>query len=291
MALMAKPLHPLFAAELSGIDIRLPLDLAQKAEIEAAFRRYGVAVFHHDRPLTDEEHLAFAGSFGPLQRQTIVATLGSKLRLKYPQLIDVGNIGPDGKVMREDDRRRAFNRGNLLWHSDASFDANRAVFSMLAAHTVPPEGADTEFADMRAAYEALTEARKAEIDGLIAEHSVWHSRALGGMPSTPEEQKTRPPARHKLVHVHPGSGRKALYLASHISHIVGWPAEKGRALLDELTAFATQPRFVYRHKWRLGDLVIWDNLCTMHRGTPFDDTRVPRDVRRATTLEREMATA
>jgi alpha-ketoglutarate-dependent 2,4-dichlorophenoxyacetate dioxygenase len=246
-------------------------------------------VFRLGRPLTDEEHIAFAGSFGPLQRQTIVATLGSKLRLKYPQLIDVGNLAVDGSILPEDDRRRAFNRGNLLWHSDASFDANRAVFSMLSAHAVPPEGADTEYADMRAAYEALPDRRKAEIEDLVAEHSIWYSRALGGMSATADEQKTRPPAQHKLVHVHPGSGRKALYLASHASHIVGWPIEKGRALLDELTAFATRPQFVYRHAWRPGDLVVWDNQCTMHRGTPFDDTRYPRDMRRATTLEMETA--
>ena len=284
MALTAKALHPLFAAELSGIDIRQPLDGAQKPEIEAAFRRHGVCVFRNDPPLTDEEHLAFAGSFGPLQRQTIVATLGSKLRLKYPNLIDVGNLAVDGSILPEDDRRRAFNRGNLLWHTDASFDINRAVFSMLSAH-IPAEGADTEYADMRAAYEALPDTTKSRIDGLIAEHSVWHSRALAGMSSTPQEQKTRPPARHMLVHVHPGSGRKALYLASHVSHIVGWPVEQGRALLKELIEFATQPQFVYRHTWRRGDLVVWDNLCTMHRGIPFDDTQRPRDMRRATTLE------
>ncbi len=284
MALTATPLHPLFAAELSGIDIRKPLDRAAVAEIEAAFRRYGVSVFRNDPPLSDEEHIAFAGSFGPLQRQTIVATLGAKLRLKYPSLIDVGNLAPDGSILPEDDRRRAFNRGNLLWHSDASFDVNRAVFSMLSAR-IPADGADTEYVDTRVAYEALPAEMKSRIEGLVAEHSIWYSRALAGMDSTPEEQATRPPARHKLVHVHPGSGRKALYIASHASHIVGWSVEKGRALLQELTEFATQPKFIYRHKWRLGDLVIWDNLCTMHRGTPFDDTRRPRDMRRATTLE------
>lgn len=284
MALSATALHPLFAAELSGIDIRQPLDRAAVAEIEAAFRRHGVSVFRNDPPLSDEEHLAFAGSFGPLQRQTIVATLGAKLRLKYPNLIDVGNLAVDGSILPEDDRRRAFNRGNLLWHTDASFDINRAVFSMLSAQ-IPAAGADTEYADMRAAYEALPAKTKSQIDGLIAEHSIWHSRALAGMASTPEEQETRPPARHMLVHVHPGSGRKALYLASHISHIVGWPVEQGRALLKELTEFATQPQFVYRHTWRRGDLVVWDNLCTMHRGIPFDDTVRPRDMRRATTLE------
>ena len=284
MTLTATALHPLFAAELSGIDIRKPLDRAAAAAIEAAFRRYGVSVFRNDPPLTDEEHLAFAGSFGPLQRQTIVATLGSKLRLKYPNLIDVGNLAVDGSILPEDDRRRAFNRGNLLWHTDASFDINRAVFSMLSAQ-LPAEGADTEYADMRGAYDALPDKMKARIDGLIAEHSIWHSRALAGMASTPAEQKTRPPARHILVHGHPGSGRKALYLASHVSHIVGWPMEQGRALLKELTEFATQPQFVYRHTWRRGDLVVWDNLCTMHRGIPFDDTQRPRDMRRATTLE------
>jgi alpha-ketoglutarate-dependent 2,4-dichlorophenoxyacetate dioxygenase len=214
----------------------------------------------------------------------------SKSRLDYPELIDVGNIDVDGSILPEDDRRRAYNRGNLLWHTDVSFDPVRATLSLLAAHVVPPGGADTEFADMRAAYDALPPAMKPRIEDLVVEHSVWHSRALAGFSEVSDEEKaTRPPSQHRLVHVHPGSGRKALYLASHASHIVGWPVNAGRALLSDLMHFATQPEFVYRHRWQIGDLVIWDNLATMHRGTPFDDTRHVRDMRRTTVLEAESA--
>jgi alpha-ketoglutarate-dependent 2,4-dichlorophenoxyacetate dioxygenase len=285
--LTAKPLHPLFAAELSGVDLHRPLAAAEVAEIEAAMLRHAVVVFRNAPPLTDEQHIAFTRRFGPLQKQKMLNMLGkTRSRLSSPELIDVGNLDVDGRILPDDDRRRAFSRGNLLWHVDVSFDANRATWSMLSAHEVPPSGADTQYADMRAAYDALPDARKAEIEDLVAEHSIWYSRALMGLTDVSEEEKaTRPPARHRLVHVRPGSARKSLYIASHASHIVGWPREKGRALLDELTAFATQPRFVYRHVWRPGDLVIWDNLATMHRGTPFDDTRHPRDMRRTTVLE------
>jgi alpha-ketoglutarate-dependent 2,4-dichlorophenoxyacetate dioxygenase len=287
MPVTAKPLHPLFAAELSGVDARQPLSDREVAEIETAMLRYAVVVFRNSPPLSDEQHLAFTRRFGPLQKQKMLNMLGkTRTRLSSAELIDVGNLDVDGRILPDDDRRRAFSRGNLLWHVDVSFDANRATWSLLAAHVVPPGGAPTEYADMRAAYDALPAAKKAEIEDLVAEHSIWYSRALMGLTDVSEEEKaTRPPARHRLVHTRPGSGRKSLYLASHASHIVGWPREKGRALLDGLTEFATQPQFVYRHVWRPGDLVIWDNLATMHRGTPFDDTRHPRDMRRTTILE------
>jgi alpha-ketoglutarate-dependent 2,4-dichlorophenoxyacetate dioxygenase len=287
MPLTAKPLHPLFGAELSGIDPRRPLDSATVAEVTDAFIRHGVVVFRNAAPLSGEEHIAFTRNFGPLQRQQMLNMLGgTRSRLAHPELIDVGNLDVDGRILPDDDRRRAFSRGNLLWHVDVSFDRVRATFSMLSAHVVPPGGADTEYADMRTAYDALPAARKSEIEDLVAEHSIWHSRALMGLTDVSEaERATRPPARHRLVHTRPGSRRKSLYIASHASHIVGWPRDKGRALLDELTAFATRPEFVYRHGWRPGDLVVWDNLAVMHRGTPFDDTRHPRDMRRTTVLE------
>jgi alpha-ketoglutarate-dependent 2,4-dichlorophenoxyacetate dioxygenase len=286
-----RPLHPLFAAELSGIDLTRPIDDALIAEFRSAMDRYAVAVIRHERPLRDEEHVEFTRRLGPLQRMKMLTMVGkSKSRLAYPELIDVGNIDVEGSILAEDDRRRAYNRGNLLWHTDVSFDPVRATLSLLAAHVVPPGGADTEFADMRAAYDALPPAMKPRIEDLVVEHSVWHSRALAGFSEVSEEEKaTRPPSRHRLVHVHPGSGRKALYLASHASHIVGWPVNAGRALLDDLMKFATQPQFVYRHHWQIGDLVIWDNLATMHRGTPFDDTKHVRDMRRTTVLEADSA--
>jgi alpha-ketoglutarate-dependent 2,4-dichlorophenoxyacetate dioxygenase len=290
----AKPFGPHFAdhdfvGEVSAIDMRHPGTADMQAVVEA-INRYGVLVFRNDAPLTNEEHIAFGARLGPLQKLRMLTMIGkSKPRLDHETLIDVGNMDETGSLLAENDRRRAYHMGNLLWHTDASFDDNRAVYSMLSAHVIPPVGADTEFADMRAAYQALPEARKTEIEGLVSEHSIWYSRALGGLTDvTDQEKATRPASHHKLVHVHPVSGQKSLYLASHASHIVGWPFEKGRALLDELTDYATQERFVYRHKWRVGDVVMWDNLATKHRGTPFEDTKYKRDMRRVTVLEREM---
>ena len=220
-------------------------------------------------------------------RQKMQQTVsGRGIRLSTDELVDVGNLDENGDIHAAADPRRAFHKGNLLWHSDVTFDRIRATYSILAAHQVPPDRADTEFADMRAAYDALDEGMKRRIAALSAEHSIWYSRILGGMAEVSDEVKaTRPPAQHPLVRVNPRNGRKSLCLASHASHIVGWPVEKGRALLDELTAHATQPAFVFRYQWDVGDVVMWDNQQTMHRGTPFDDTRYPRDMRRATVLE------
>ena len=280
--LPVSPLHPLFAAELAGMRLA---DIPVEA-FHAAMDRYAVLAIRNERPPSNEEHLAFSRRLGPLQQMKMLTMLAkSKSRLPYLELVDVGNLDENGAILPDDDRRRLYNKGNLLWHTDVSFDANRATYSLLAAHRVPPGGAPTEFADTRAAYDALSSEMKERISDLVVEHSVWHSRALAGFSEvTPEERATRPPSRHRLVHVR--AGRKALYLASHASHIVGLPLEEGRALLAELTAHATQPQFVYRHAWRPGDPVAWDNLATLHRGTPFDDTRHPRDMRRTTVLER-----
>jgi alpha-ketoglutarate-dependent 2,4-dichlorophenoxyacetate dioxygenase len=291
MSLQTKPLHPVFAAELGGIDLRRPVSDAQVAGFRAAMDQYAVGVIRHDSPFTDAQQVEFTRRIGPLQRMKMLTMVGnSQSRFSHPELIDVGNIDADGGLLPDDDRRRAYARGNLLWHTDVSFDANRATLSLLAAHVIPPEGADTEFADMRAAWDALPEKMKKQVGDLEVEHSIWYSRALAGMSDVSDAEKaTRPASRHRLVHVHPGSGRKALYLAAHASHVVGWPLDEGRALLRELSEFATQRRFVYRHLWKLYDLLIWDNLATMHRATPFDDTRYPRDMRRTTVLEREDA--
>jgi alpha-ketoglutarate-dependent 2,4-dichlorophenoxyacetate dioxygenase len=289
MSVATKPLHPHLGAEVVGVDLRQGLTRDQVAGVVAAINTHAVLIFRHDGEISDENHLAFARAMGPLQKIQLVTMLGkSKTRLSSNELIDVSNLDEEGRILAEGDRRRNFQDGNRLWHTDVSFDANRAVYSMLAAHKLPPDGGpDTEFADMRAAYDALPDAMKSRIEGLVAEHDIWYSRALGGLTEvSPQERATRPPARHKLVHVHPRSGRKALYLASHIAGIVGVPQAEARSLLQELTSFATQPRFVYAHKWREGDLVMWDNLATMHRANPFEDFRYARDMRRATTLER-----
>ena len=261
----------------------------------AEFRRlmdlHAVCVIRNDKPVSDEEHVEFSRRLGPLLPMKMLTMLGkSKSRFALPEVIDIGNIDAEGRLLPEDDRRRAYNRGNLLWHTDASYDQVRGVYSLLSCHSIPPGGADTEFADMRAAYEALSEETKQRIEKMVVEHSIWHSRALGGMADVSDEEKaTRPPAHHRLVHRHPGSGRKVLYLASHASHVVGMPLEEGRALLRELIEFSTRPQFVYRHRWRTGDLLVWDNLQTMHRGTPFDDTKYPRDMRRTTVIEEARA--
>ena len=280
-------LHPTFAAETAGVDLSVPPDAALRDEFVAAMDCYAVCILRNSSAVNDADHLAFGRAFGPLMRQKMQQTVsGRGIRLSTDELVDVGNLDENGCIHGADDPRRAFHKGNLLWHSDVTFDPVRATYSILAAHQVPPDRADTEFADMRAAYDALDEGTKHRIEGLSAEHSIWYSRILGGMEEVSDDVKaTRPPAQHALVQVNLRTGRKSLCLASHASHIVGWPVDEGRALLDELTAHATQPEFVFRHQWRLGDIVMWDNQQTMHRGTRFDDTRYPRDMRRVTVLE------
>jgi alpha-ketoglutarate-dependent 2,4-dichlorophenoxyacetate dioxygenase len=282
MVAPAAPLHPFLAAEIRA-DIRAPLSADAVAEIVAAMNQYPVGVFRNATPLTDAEHVAFSKRFGPVER---MKTHGA-LRVPFPEIIDQSNLDENGAIFPDDDKRMLYKRANRLWHTDMSFHPVRATYSLLSAHAVPPDGAaPTEFADMRAAYDALAEATKARLEPLVAEHDYYHSRVLGGGPEPTEEERTlRPPARHALVHVHPGSKRKVLYLASHISRIAGWPQDESRALLDELTAFATQPQFVYAHRWRVGDIVMWDNLATMHRATPFDDQQHRRDMRRTTVRE------
>ena len=274
-------------AELSGKRL-LDIDVD---DFRRTMDRYAVCVIRNERPVSDAEHVEFSRRLGPLLPMKMLTMVGkSNSRFAHPELIDIGNIDAEGRLLPEDDRRRAYNRGNLLWHTDASYDQARGVYSLLSCHSIPPGGADTEFADMRMAYDALPEKTKQKIEKLVVEHSIWYSRALAGMTDVSEaERASRPPARHLLVHRHPGSGRKVLYLASHASQVVGIPLEEGRALLRELIEFATRPQFVYRHKWRVGDLLVWDNQQTMHRGTPFDDTKYPRDMRRTTVIEEASA--
>jgi alpha-ketoglutarate-dependent 2,4-dichlorophenoxyacetate dioxygenase len=289
MNLSAKPLHPLFAAEIRGVDLSRPIDATAQRAIEQAMDEYAVAVLP-DQQLDDEHQIAFARLYGPLEVAPPVrgktGARGVGKRIKHQEIFDISNLDDDGNILAFDDARTTYQQGNQLWHTDSSFRQRSASWSMLHARIIPPDGADTEFVDTRAAYDALPDAMKAKLEGLVAEHSIWHSRAkLGGYVPTDEERKSRPPAQHPLVRQHPGSGRKALYVASHASHILGWPVDQGRALLDELIAFATQPRFVYSHKWRVGDLVIWDNRCTLHRATPYQSTQYVRDLRRTTIID------
>jgi alpha-ketoglutarate-dependent 2,4-dichlorophenoxyacetate dioxygenase len=274
MAIQVSQLHPTLGAEVRGVDLTLAVTPEVFAEIEAAFNRYGILVFPR-QPVSDEQQLAFSRLFGPLEVNPNYA--GAKMRLR-PDVADISNLDSEGRVLPRDDRRNLFNLGNQLWHTDSSFKRIPAKCSLLSARELPTRGpmggGETEFADLRAAWDALPEARKRELDGLVVEHSIFRSRSQIGFADFNDEIfKQLPPVPQALVRHHPASGRTSLYLASHASHIVGWPVEKGRALIEKLIDFATQPQFVYQHRWTVGDLVIWDNRCTMHRGRPYDDTQ------------------
>ncbi len=279
MALNITPLTPDFGAEVSGVDLTRPIDAATRAEIIAAMDRYGVCVYRATG-LTDEGHVAFSRMFGDLLQAPRMS--GVKGRMPLPELFDAGNLNVDGEI-NTDEMLRLHKRGDRQWHTDTSFLQERSAYSLLLAHEVPEDGGDTEFADMRGAYAALPQATKDRIEGLIAEHSIWYSRMTSGYPFTEEDVLARGPiARHPVSQMHEGSARKTLYIASHAMGIVGWERAAGRALLRELTEFATQPRFVLRVAWSVGDLVVWDNRCTMHRATEFDDIAFRRDMRRTT---------
>lgn len=281
MSFTAKPLHPLFAAEVLGADLRQPPTPELTAFINATMNRYAVAVLR-DQNIDDDQQLAFAKTFGTLEPAPAVVDQHLH-RLKHREMVDISNLDVDGSVMAADDRRRMFNFGNLLWHSDSSFKATPAQYSMLHARAIPPSGGETEFADMRAAYDELPQEQQALIEPLICDHSLIYSRALLGFDDfTPEEKLQFAPVPQRLVRRHPGSGRRSVYLSAHIGTIHGWRRPEAMVLIRELTEHATQRRFVYRHEWRTHDLVIWDNRCTMHRARPFDDRQFKRDMRRLT---------
>ena len=285
MSITVQPLKGEFAAEIGGIDLARPLAAADRDAIEDAINRYAVVVFR-DQRLTDDQQIAFAGHFGPLHSPAQRARHRSiKHRLERTEIADISNLDGDGKVLDVTARRRLDWLANRLWHTDASFRAVPGALSMLYAHVVPDEGGDTEFADLRAAYDALPAATKTRIEGMVAIHSIWHSRGqLDVRQYTAEEIASLPPVPQRVVRTHPGSRRKTLYLAAHASHIEGLPVADGRLLLLDLMEHATQLPFVHAHHWRQGDLVIWDNRCTMHRARPFDTTKV-RDLRRVTTRD------
>lgn len=288
MSITVRQLHPLFVGEVSGADLSAPVNAADFAAIQAAIDQHAVLVFHGPR-LSQEAQVEFATRFGPLEPQNGVLTTGVAPRITR-HLVDISNLDDKNAVLGQQDRRRMFALGNQLWHTDSSFKRTPAAYSLLHAHEVTPEGGETQFVDTRAAYDALSPKLKQRIEGLIAEHSIFTSRAkLGFTDFSDEERRATPPVHRPLVRLHPGSGRKALYLASHASHIVGWPVPDGRMLLRELAEHATQPQFVYTHRWQVGDLVIWDNRCTMHRGRPYDGEAHRRDMRRATVQDLDPA--
>ena len=290
MAVTFRKLHPNFAAEVSAIDLRDVADRGTLDGIRAAMDEYAVLVFR-DQPFSGAEQLAFAKRFdGALHTRTGAAVVKQN-RFGNEALTDISNVDESGEILKADDRRRAYSLGNRLWHTDASFQNPPGRYSMLSAQVVPCVAADTEFADMRAAYDALDAETRGKLEGLSAHHSIAYSREILGFEFSKEEQEKLKGAVHPLVRTNPRTRRRSLYLASHASRIIGWPVPEGRLFLRDLTEHATQARFVYRHAWRVGDLVIWDNLASMHRGRPFDDTRHRRELRRVTTLDIEPPSA
>ena len=281
MPVTTRQIGPCFAAEVDGIDLTKPLSEEEIAVIHDGMNRYAVLVFH-DQPLDDEQQLAFTRSLGEIEH-AIGTSLRAPDEYRLPTTFaDVSNLDKNNRVYARDDRRRLFAIGNRLWHSDSSFKVVPAKYSLLHARSIPSRGGNTEFADMRAAYDALDAETKALVEDLICEHSQIFSRQqLGFFDFTEEEKERFKPVRQRLVRTHPATGRKSLYLASHAGGIVGWPVPEARAFLRDLIEHATQRQFVYAHTWRVGDLVMWDNRQTMHRARPFPVDE-PRDVRRTT---------
>jgi alpha-ketoglutarate-dependent 2,4-dichlorophenoxyacetate dioxygenase len=282
MTVQVRQVHPLFVGEVTGIDLAAALSPDTARALDDAVNRYAVLVFP-GQSLDDDHLLALGRLFGDVEppRNHRVAH-----RLKHAELADISNLDADNRLRSREDRRRLDSLGNRLWHADASFREVPGALSMLFAHVVPPVGGETEFADLRAAYDALPADMQATVENLVAEHFIFHSRGqLGFTDYNAEERAALPAVPHRLVRVHPGSRRKTLYMGAHASHIVGWPMPEGRLLLRDLMEHATQREFVYRHRWRVGDLVVWDNRCTLHRGRPYDDATYPRDLRRVTTKD------
>lgn len=274
------PDKPLFGGEVSGIDLTRHLSDAEVAAIHAGMDRFGVLVFH-DQHLEDEQQIEFSSQLGPLEQATgdIMAEKDRRLSM---DLNDISNVDKHGELLPRDDRRRLFGLGNMLWHSDSSFKDVPAMYSLLSARKIPPTGGNTEFADMRAAYDSLDEATKREVHDLICAHSQIYSRSILGFDDFTEAERVKwAPVRQRLVRRHPNTGRLSLYLSSHAGVIEGWPVPEARSFLRDLMEHATQRQFVYAHVWRAWDLVMWDNRVTMHRARRYDPSEV-RDMRRTT---------
>jgi alpha-ketoglutarate-dependent 2,4-dichlorophenoxyacetate dioxygenase len=281
MTITVRRLHDRFVGEVSGPDLRRPVASPEIAVLEAAIAEHAVLVFR-DQRITDDQQLAFSRYFGDLEetRGSGISKPGEQ-RL-HPAFADVSNLDKDNTVLARDNRRRLYSLGNMLWHSDSSFKPVPATYSLLSGRVVVEHGGATEFADMRAAYDALDNATKIEVADLVCEHSLIYSRTLLGFDDlTDAERATMRPVRQVLTRTHPISGRKSIYLASHIGKIIGWPVPEALAFIRDLTEHATQPEFVYSHQWRPFDLVMWDNRCTMHRVRRYDPSQV-RDMRRTT---------
>ena len=281
MPITMRQVGPCFAAEVDGVDMTKPLSSEQVDAIHAGMDRFAVLVFH-DQQISDEQQLAFTRSLGEIEHAINTSLRGPEAQRLPTTFADVSNLDKDNKVFARDDRPRLFGLGNRLWHSDSSFKVIPAKYSLLHAVSIPSKGGNTEYADMRAGYDALDAETKAEVEELVCEHSQLFSRSILGFTDFTDEERERfAPVRQVLVRTHPVTGRKSLYLASHAGGIIGWPVPEARAFLRDLVEHATQRQFVYSHRWRVGDLVMWDNRQTMHRARPFPENE-PRDVRRTT---------
>lgn len=279
--LHVNPVTPRFGAEISGVDLTRPIGAALRDGIIAAQQRWGITIWR-DTGLDDATHVAFSRLFGHLEKAPYPP--GAKRRCSLPELFDASNLDVEGKIA-DSEERRTMRKGDKLWHSDSSFMPLRTAYSLLLCHEAPPIDGPTWFADTRSAWEDLPQPMKDRIDGLSAVHSYYWSRRRAGYEISEEEIDARPSATHPLVHGHRGSGRKALYVGAHARDIVGMPRDEGRALLRELYDWATQPQYIFSVVYRPGDMVIWDNLASMHRAGDYDDTRYRRDMRRTTVRE------
>jgi alpha-ketoglutarate-dependent 2,4-dichlorophenoxyacetate dioxygenase len=280
MTITISPVTPDFVAEVGDVDLA-NLAEAELAEVKEAFWKYAVLVFP-DQKLSANQHLAFARHFGPIETDRVLDQKVTPHRLDQ-SFADISNLSPEGKIWDADSRQRMYKAGNKLWHTDSSFKRRPGLASLLYSTTIAPVGGHTEFADQRAAYDALPTAMKEKLQGRVAEHSIATSRRKSGFTEFNSDENGRlPPVPQAIVRTIPQSGRKSLYVASHAGRVFGMPEQEGAALIEKLIAHTTQRQFVYTHRWRPNDLVMWDNRCTMHRGTDYDDLRWVRDMRRAT---------
>ena len=284
-------LTPGFCAEATGLDLRQELSEAAVREVVAAIDEYGVLVVR-GQDISDDDQLRFSNYFGAPQTSVTVHRKDHNRRLKRDDLSDISNVDEHGDRINVGYAFKIFTMSSRLWHTDSSFRKPSGMYTFLCAKRLPPEGGNTEFADLRAAWDAVPDARKRELEHLRVIHDLGYSRRLAGSPDLDENERMNlPPVVQPLVRVHPGSGRRSFYLASHAEQIEGMSRDAGRALLNELMQFATQRQFVYSHVWQPGDLVMWDNRCTMHRAMPFDEKRYIREMRRTTVAEEVEAIA
>ncbi|MXO58459.1 TauD/TfdA family dioxygenase [Altererythrobacter salegens] len=281
MPLQVDPILPRFGAYCSGLDLTRKLSPEEVKQVTDAMDTWGVTVWR-DTGMSDADHVEFSRNFGYLER--VPAREGIKYRLPFRELFDASNLNPEGEIT-QDPAAIQYRKGDRLWHTDSAFMEMRTSYSLLLAHSVPPEGGETWFADTRSAYDDLPQDMKDFLEDKVGINSLWWSRKLAGADIPDEEIDARFKARHPLVHVHKGSGRKSLFIAAHTMDIEGMDKAEGRAMIRQLIEHCTQPQYVFSHSWQVGDMVIWDNLCSMHRGGEYAYDKYKRDMRRTTVRE------